>query len=87
MAKCLNSSSWALCMIAFASSSCSTDIRCSYQSIAWASSISERHMRAKVRVSWDSSDAGSWYWSNPVVLLSRSDFHDSAYPATLAKKQ
>ena len=50
-------------MIAFACLSFSSDIRCSYQPIASASSWSEVIIRAKVRVSADSSSGGSWYWS------------------------
>jgi hypothetical protein len=49
--KCLNSSPCASAIIALASRSFSTDIRCSYQLIASASSINEAIMRAKVRVS------------------------------------
>ena len=67
MPKCLNSSCWALAMIARASAFFSTLIRCSYQSIASASSISERIIRANVRTSCDNSSAGSWYWSNPIA--------------------
>ena len=65
MQKCLNSSPWASRMIARASRSGSTAMRCSYQPIASASSVSEAQRRAKVRVSSGSSSAGSWYWSNP----------------------
>ena len=53
-------------MIACASGSFSTASRCSYQPIASASSVSEAHMRAKVRVSSGSSSGGSWYWSKPM---------------------
>src|SRR6266540_505871 len=61
--KCLNSSPCASSMIARASGSCSTASRCSYQLIASASSISDVQMRAKVRVSAESSLGGSWYCS------------------------
>src|ERR1019366_6832566 len=54
-------------MISLASSSLSTDRRCSYQPIASASSVSEAHIRANVRVVADSSPGGSWYWSNPIA--------------------
>src|SRR5205085_2283700 len=50
-------------MIAAASRSCSSARRCSYQPIASASSISEVRMRARVRISADSSEGGSWYCS------------------------
>ena len=63
MQKCLNSSPCASAMIARASRSGSTARRCSYQPIASASSVSEVHSRAKVRVSAESSSGGSWYWS------------------------
>jgi hypothetical protein len=53
-------------MIARASASFSTASRCSYQSIASASSIRLRHIRANVRVSSGSSSGGSWYWSNGI---------------------
>ena len=66
MQKCLNSSPWASRMIACASRSVSTAIRCWYQPIASASSVSEAHSRANVRVSSGSSPGGSWYWSNPM---------------------
>ena len=66
MQKCLNSSPCALLMIASASRSDSTAMRCSYQPIASASSVSEVHRRANVRVSAGSSPGGSWYWSNPM---------------------
>ena len=66
IAKCLNSSSWALAMIAFACSSVSTASRCSYQPIASASSVSEATMRANVRASPLSSSGGSWYCSKPM---------------------
>src|ERR1700678_22151 len=56
-------------MIATASASVSTEIRCSYQPIASASSVSEAHIRANVRVCADSSSGGSWYWSNPIFFL------------------
>jgi hypothetical protein len=46
MLKCLNSSIWASAMMAFASWSVSTAIRCAYQPIASASSIREATMRA-----------------------------------------
>jgi len=61
MPKCLNSSSCAFCMIAFACASFSTAMRCSYQPIASASSVSDATMRANVRVSSLSSSGGSWY--------------------------
>ena len=51
IAKCLNSSPCAFSMIAFASASRSTEMRCSYQPIASASSTSDVIMRANVRVS------------------------------------
>src|SRR5262245_25203535 len=66
IAKCLNSSVCALRMTASASGSCSSAIRCSYQPIASASSVSEAHSRAKVRVRAGSSSGGSWYWSKPI---------------------
>ena len=66
MQKCLNSSPCALPMIASASRSVSTAMRCSYQPIASASSVSDVHIRANVRVSAGSSPGGSWYWSNPM---------------------
>ena len=53
-------------MIARACGSGSTARRCSYQPIASASSVSEAHRRANVRVSAGSSSGGSWYWSNPI---------------------
>ena len=59
MPKCLNSSCCAFCMIFFASRSFSTEMRCSYQLIASASSVSDTIMRANVRVSSESSDGGS----------------------------
>src|SRR6476659_6752054 len=64
-------------MIALASLSGSTEMRCSYQPMASASSVSEAIMRAKVRVSALSSAAGSWYWSNPIVssLVGRASGH------------
>ena len=68
IAKCLNSSCWAFSMIAFASASFSTEIRWSYQPMASASSVREAIRRALVRISGLSSDAGSWYWSKPMVL-------------------
>ena len=61
VAKCLNSSPWASRMIARASRSVSTAMRCSYQPIASASSVREAHRRANVRVSAGSSSGGSWY--------------------------
>ena len=61
IAKCLNSSCWAFSMIARASSFFSTEIRCSYQPIASASSWSDVIMRANVRTSSLSSSGGSWY--------------------------
>jgi len=71
MPKCLNSSPWALAMMARAWAFGSTARRCSYQPMASASSVSEAIIRAKVRVSCGSSFAGSWYWSNPMgVFLS-----------------
>ena len=50
MLKCLNSSPCASRMIASASGSVSTARRCSYQPIASASSVSDAHRRANVRV-------------------------------------
>ena len=50
MQKCLNSSPCASRMIARASRSGSTASRCSYQPIASASSVSDAHRRANVRV-------------------------------------
>ncbi|WP_166784424.1 hypothetical protein [Cryobacterium sp. TMT1-2-1] len=47
-------------MIARAVASGSSEILCSYQPIASASSVRFAHIRAKVRVSADSSPAGSW---------------------------
>ena len=67
MLKCLNSSPCASRMIARASGSGSTARRCSYQPIASASSVSEAHSRANVRVSAGSSSGGSWYWSVGMV--------------------
>ena len=61
MLKCLYSSPTASRMIATASGSVSTAMRCSYQPIASASSVSDAHSRAKVRVSAGSSSGGSWY--------------------------
>jgi hypothetical protein len=55
----LNSSICALAMIAFACSSGSSDMRCSYQLIASASSVSDAIIRANVRVSELSSAGGS----------------------------
>ena len=66
MPKCLNSSDWAFSMIAFACASGSSEIRCSYQPIASASSVSDAIIRANVLVSALSSSAGSWYWSKPI---------------------
>ena len=63
MLKCLNSSSCASSMMAAASLSCSTARRWAYQPIASASSISDVHIRAKVRTSSGSSPGGSWYCS------------------------
>jgi hypothetical protein len=57
-------------MIAAASLSASTEMRCSYPLIASTSSISEARMRARVRVSAESSDGGSWYYSVGTGLLS-----------------
>ena len=53
-----------------ASRSDSTARRCSYQPIASASSVSDAHRRANVRVSSGSSSAGSWYWSKPMAAFS-----------------
>jgi len=61
-------------MMARASTSGSTEIRCTYQPIASASSLSDAHIRAKVRVSADSSSGGSWCWSVPVRLSFCSSF-------------
>src|SRR5260221_7166440 len=69
--KCLNSSLWAFSMIAFASASGSSDMRCSYQPMASASSVIDVIMRANVRVSALSSLAGSWYCSKPISGSSR----------------
>src|SRR5262249_22018726 len=57
-------------MIARASRSDSTAMRCSYQPIASASSVSDAHRRANVRVSPGSSAGGSWYWSKPIRACS-----------------
>src|SRR3954447_20296027 len=54
-------------MIALASASGSSARRCWYHPIASASSVSEAHRRAKVRVSGGSSSGGSWYWSKPMA--------------------
>ena len=59
MAKCLNSSCWAFSMMARASSSGSSEIRCAYQPMASASSVSEATMRANVRASPLNSFGGS----------------------------
>ena len=59
MQKCLNSSPWASRMMALASRSLSTSRRCWYQPIASASSVSEAHNRANVRVAGESSSGGS----------------------------
>ena len=67
MAKCLNSSPWASAMMSRATASGSTARRCSYQPIASASSCSDVHRRANVRVSAGSSSGGSWYWSVGIV--------------------
>src|SRR4029079_787181 len=56
----------AFCITATASRSVSIAIRCSYKPIASASSVSEAHIRANVRVWAGSSSGGSWYWSNPM---------------------
>ena len=48
-------------MIALASASGSSEMRCWYQPIASASSVSEAITRANVLVSALSSAAGSWY--------------------------
>src|SRR4051794_38941638 len=53
-------------MIALASASGSIARRCWYQPIASASSVSDAHRRANVRVSGGSSSGGSWYWSKPI---------------------
>src|SRR6185312_2489132 len=66
MLKCLNSSPTASRMTAAASGSFSSARRCSYQPIASASSVSDAHSRAKVRVAAGSSSGGSWYWSKPM---------------------
>ena len=66
MLKCLYSSPTALRMTSRASGFGSTASRCSYQPIASASSVSDAHSRANVRVSAGSSSGGSWYWSNPI---------------------
>ncbi len=66
MLKCLNSSPTASAITARASGSRSTARRCSYQPIASASSVSEAHNRANVRVCSGSSSGGSWYWSKPI---------------------
>src|SRR4051794_1622893 len=67
MAKCLNSSPCASRITATASRSDSIAMRCSYQPIASASSVSDAHMRANVRVCAGSSSGGSWYWSKPMA--------------------
>lgn len=59
MLKCLYSSPSESSMIAFATSSFSTAMRCSYQPIASASSDRLAHMRANVLVSSLSSAGGS----------------------------
>src|SRR5512133_2955540 len=46
-------------------------MRCSYQPIASASSVSEAIIRANVRTSALSSPAGSWYCSKPISSPSR----------------
>src|SRR3954447_15996676 len=66
MEKCLYSSPTALSMTARATALGSSASRCSYQPIASASSVSDAHSRANVRVSAGSSSGGSWYWSNPI---------------------
>src|SRR5699024_8158105 len=66
MQKCLYSSPSELAMIASASASFSTAIRCSYQSMASASSVRLVSIRTSVRVSSGSSSGGSWYWSKPM---------------------
>ncbi len=66
MLKCLYSSPTASDMTALASGSRSIARRCSYQPIASASSVSDEHRRANVRVCSGSSSGGSWYWSNPI---------------------
>src|SRR5436305_13717999 len=67
MLKCLNSSPCASRMIARAAEAVYTARRCSYQPIASASSVSDAHSRANVRVAGASSSGGSWYWSKPIV--------------------
>src|SRR3989454_457810 len=67
MLKCLNSSPWASRMMARASASVSTAIRCSYQPMASASSWRDVQIRAKVRMWSGRSPGGSWYWSVPNV--------------------
>src|SRR5207248_420877 len=62
----LNSSPCASRMIARASGSFSTAMRCSYQPIASASSVSEAQSLANVLVAAGSSAGGSWYWSKPI---------------------
>jgi hypothetical protein len=62
----MNSSFWVCSMMVLASLSFSTAMRCSYQSMASASSISDLIMRANVRTSCGNSPAGSWYWSKPI---------------------
>ena len=59
MLKCLNSSPIESSVMARASTSGSTELRCTYEPIASASSLSDAHIRAKVRVSADSSSGGS----------------------------
>ena len=80
MLKRLNSSPWASRMIAFASGSPSTARRCSYQPIASASSVSEAHRRANVRVArrqllgWLVVLVEAHWTSFPSVEVSRSYF-------------
>src|ERR1700682_1458667 len=69
MPKCLNSSFCAFRMMARAALFFSTEMRCSYQLMASASSIIETIIRAKVRVFSESSEAGSWDCSNPIMPI------------------
>jgi len=61
MLNCLNSSPIESYMMARASTSGSTEIRCMHEPIASASSLSDAHIRAKVRVFPDSCSGGSAY--------------------------
>ncbi len=86
MLKCLNSSPTASRMTAAASGSFSTASRCSYQPIASASSVSDAHSRAKVRVAAGSSSGGSWYWSKPICSPVDDRGDDTRYPVGQPRK-